>query len=101
MPVLLAILLPVTFLIQAILSGNSGPLVGVLTWVPIWTPFAVLARLGSGIPPLELVGAAVLLTAFIALEVVFLGRIFRASLLAQGQKPGLKVLIDRLRPAAE
>ena len=37
--VILAILLPVTFLIQAILAGNSGPLVQVLTWVPLWTPF--------------------------------------------------------------
>ena len=39
MPVLLAILLPVTFLMQAIIAGNSGPMVQVLTWVPIWTPF--------------------------------------------------------------
>lgn len=101
MPVLLAILLPVTFLMQAIIAGNSGPMVQVLTWVPIWTPFAVLARLGAGIPTLELLGAAAVLTAFIALEVVFLGRLFRASLLAQGQKPGLKMLMERLRPAAE
>lgn len=101
MPVLLAILLPVTFLMQAILAGNSGPLVRVLTWVPIWTPFAVLARLGSGIPTPELLGAAAMLVAFIALEVVFLGRIFRASLLAQGQKPGLKVLLERLRASPQ
>ena len=101
MPVLLAILLPVTFLIQAILLGNSGPLVQVLTWVPIWTPFAVLARLGSGLPAIEVIGAGAVLAAFIALEVYFLGRLFRASLLAQGQKPGLKVLIERLRPARE
>jgi len=99
MPVLLAILLPVTFLIQAILMGNSGPLVQVLTWVPLWTPFTVLARLGSGIDTLEVIGAAVVLAGFVALEVVLLARLFRASLLAQGQKPGLKVLIERLRPA--
>ncbi len=101
MPVLLGILLPVTFLMQAIIAGNSGPMVQVLTWVPIWTPFAVLARLGLGIPTLELLGAGAVLTAFIVLEVVFLGRLFRASLLAQGQKPGLKQLIERLRPVAE
>lgn len=101
MPVLLAILLPITFLIQAILSGNSGPLVQVLTWVPIWTPFAVLARLGTGITALELIGAAVVLAAFVALEIVLLARLFRASLLAQGQKPGLKVLMERLRPVRE
>ena len=101
MPVLLGILLPVTFLLQAILAGNSGPMVQVLTWVPIWTPFAILARLGMGIPTLELLGAGLVLTAFIALEVVFLGRLFRASLLAQGQKPGLKQMIERLRAVPE
>jgi ABC-type Na+ efflux pump permease subunit len=99
MPVILAILLPVTFLIQAILAGNSGPLVQVLTWVPLWTPFTVLARLGAGISTLEVIGAAVVLAAFVWLEIVLLARLFRASLLAQGQKPGLKVLLERLRPA--
>lgn len=97
MPLLLLILLPVSFLIQAILAGNSGPLVQILTWVPLWTPFAVLARLGSGISTVELIGAAAVLSAFIALEVIFLGRLFRASLLAEGQQPGLKVLFERLR----
>ena len=101
MPVILAILLPVTFLIQAILAGNSGPLVQVLTWVPIWTPFTVLARLGTGISTWEVVGAAAVLAAFVALEMILLARLFRASLLAQGQKPGLKVLIERLRSARE
>jgi ABC-2 type transport system permease protein len=101
MPVLLAILLPVTFLLQAILAGNSGPLVQVLTWVPLWTPFTVLARLGSGISTLEVIGAAVVLAAFVALEIVLLGRLFRASLLAQGQKPSLRLLMERLRPARE
>lgn len=101
MPVILAILLPVTFLIQAILAGNSGPLVQVLTWVPIWTPFTVLARLGSGISALEVAGAAMVLAAFVALEMLLLARLFRASLLAQGQKPGLKVLMERLRPVRE
>jgi ABC-2 type transport system permease protein len=101
MPVLLGILLPVTFLMQAIIAGNSGPMVQVLTWVPIWTPFAVLARLGMGIPTMELIGAGGVLAAFIALEVIFLGRLFRASLLAQGQKPGLKQMIERLRASPE
>ncbi|WP_375290579.1 ABC transporter permease [Qipengyuania sp.] len=97
MPVLLAILLPVTFLLQAIVAGNSGPVVQILTWVPIWTPFAVLARLGLGISTIEILGAGAVLLGFIVLEIIFLGRLFRASLLAQGQKPGLKVIIDRLR----
>ncbi len=101
MPVLLAILLPITLLLQAIVMGETGFLVQVLTWVPLWTPFAVLARLGAGIEMWEIVGAGVLLAGFVWLEIVFLGRLFRASLLSQGQKPGLKQLFERFRAAPE
>ena len=97
MPVLFAILLPVTFVIQAILAGNSGPMVQALTWIPLWTPFTVLARLGTGIETWEVLGSGALLAGFVVLEFVYLGRLFRASLLATGQKPGLKVLAARLK----
>ncbi|MBX7482277.1 ABC transporter permease [Qipengyuania qiaonensis] len=97
MPVMLLILLPVTFLIQTILAGNSGWIVQVLTWVPLWTPFTVLARLGMGIEWWEMVGSGALLATAIALELVLIGRLFRASLLASGQKPSFKRMIERLR----
>ena len=97
MPVLLAILLPITFLLQSILAGKDGWIVQVLTWVPLWAPFTVLARLGMGIETWVLIGTGVLLAATIALELVFLGRLFRASLLATGQKPTLGRMIERLR----
>jgi ABC-2 type transport system permease protein len=97
MPVLFAILLPITLLIQAIIGGSGGIALEVLTWVPIWTPFTVLARLGVGIPTWEVIGSGLLLAAFTTLELVFLGRVFRASLLAQGQRPSLAQVIARMR----
>jgi ABC-type Na+ efflux pump permease subunit len=97
MPIILAILLPITVLIQGILDGGKGVGITVLTWVPIWTPFAVLARLGTGIPAWEVIGSGLLLAAFVALQLSLLGRLFRASLLASGQKPRLGELVARLR----
>jgi ABC-type Na+ efflux pump permease subunit len=97
MPILLAILLPITVLIQSVLEGGKGIGITILTWVPIWTPFAILARLGTGIPAWEVLGAGLLLAAFVALELILLGRLFRASLLAQGQKPALAELVRRMR----
>jgi len=98
MPVLLLILLPITILMQAVLEGNNGGvLMEVLTWVPIWTPFAVLARLGLGIPTWEVVGTGILLAVFTAAEIVLLGRLFRASLLAQGQRPNVREMLSRMR----
>jgi ABC-type Na+ efflux pump permease subunit len=98
MPVLLAILLPITFLIQAVIAGGDGGIgITVLTWVPIWTPFAVLARLGIGIPAWEVIATGLMLAAFTALQLVLLGRLFRASLLAQGQHPGIREVMARMR----
>ncbi|UUR07030.1 ABC transporter permease [Sphingomonas glaciei] len=97
MPIILAILLPITILIQGIVDGGKGIGVTIMTWVPIWTPFAVLARLGTGIQTWEVIGSGLLLAAFVALQMLMLGRLFRASLLASGQKPGVKELAARLR----
>jgi ABC-type Na+ efflux pump permease subunit len=100
MPIILAIILPITILIQGIMDGGQGIGITILTWVPIWTPFAVLARLGTGIEAWEVIGSGLLLAAFVALELLLLGRLFRASLLAQGQKPGIAELIARMRQKA-
>lgn len=97
MPVLLLILLPITYLLQAIIAGNTGVLVQILTWVPLWTPFAVLARLGQGIATWELIGTGVLLVVSITFELVMIGRLFRASLLATGQRPTFAKVVERLR----
>ena len=68
-----------------------------LTWVPLWTPFAVLARLGVGIPTWEVIGSGLLLAVFTAAALVGVARLFRASLLAQGQRPNLREVIARIR----
>jgi len=96
-PLILVIMLPIVVLIQAVISGGGGIGIEVLTWIPIWTPYAVLARLGLGIPVWEVVAVGVLLAAFVALELSLLGRLFRNSLLAAGEKPSLKGLLRRIR----
>lgn len=101
MPVLLLVLLPITYLLQAIILGNDGIMVHILTWVPLWTPFAVLARLGQGIEAWELVGSGIVLAVAIIAELVLVARLFRASLLATGQKPTLAKVLQRLRRAPE
>ena len=97
MPVLLAVLLPITLMMQAIVAGGGGILLQALTWIPFWSPFAVLARLGVGIAAWEVIGSGIVLGAFTALLLVLLGRVFRASLLAQGQRPGLREVVARMR----
>lgn len=86
MPVILLIMMPFTLLMQAVLRGSGGAAVEVLTWIPLYTPFTVLARLGSGIPAWEVIGSGAVLALFVAIEIVLLGRVFRASLLGEGRR---------------
>jgi ABC-2 type transport system permease protein len=97
MPVLLLIMLPIMFLLQAALSGSNGIIVQILTWVPLWTPFTVLSRLGLGMEIWELVGSGIVLALAIGVELVLVARLFRNSLLATGQKPTLAKIWSRLK----
>lgn len=99
MPLMFLIMIPILGLLQSILEGKIGTIGNVLTWIPLWTPFAVLARLGAGISAWEIIGAGLLLTISIAVEIVLLGRLFRKSLLLQGQKLTWRGFVDGIRAA--
>jgi ABC-2 type transport system permease protein len=96
-PVLLIIAMPFTIVAQGILSNTGATALKVLTWIPLYTPFTMLARLGSGVSVWEIVGSALTLALFIAVEFVLLARVFRASLLNAGQKPNLATLARLMR----
>lgn len=100
-PVLLLIVAPFAVLVQAVLDGGSGIGIQAMTWIPLYTPFTMLARLGAGVPLWEVLGTMALLAAFIALEIVLLGRVFRASLLQAGQKLSLGGIARLMRREAE
>jgi ABC-2 type transport system permease protein len=93
MPVIIGIMLPIAFVMQASLRSPDTPFVHVLSWIPLYTPFAMLARLGVGVPLAEMLGTGALLIAFLALELVLLGRVFRASLLSAGQPANPAVFV--------
>jgi ABC-2 type transport system permease protein len=88
-PVLMAILVPVVLLIESMALNPESGLVRVLSWIPIYTPFAMLARLGGGASATEVLGTGLLLVVFLWLELLAMGRIFRASVLNTGQPPKL------------
>jgi ABC-2 type transport system permease protein len=91
-PMILAISIPFIAIATSVLQNPDGPLPRVMSWIPIYAPFAMMARLGSGVPPVEVIGSAALLAAFIVLELILLSRLFRFSLLQSGQSLGLKAL---------
>lgn len=96
-PVMLVITMPYVVIAQAVLRDPSSLGVRVMSWIPIYTPFTMLARLGAGVPWWEVVGCGMTLAIFIVIEVVLLARVFRASLLSAGSKPNLLRLVQLMR----
>ena len=91
-PIILGLTLPFAVMISAVLQNPDGPLPRIMSWIPLYSPFAMMARLGSGVSPWEVAGSAAVLAAFIALELILLGRLFRASILQAGQPMRLRRL---------
>jgi len=96
-PVMLVVAMPFAIIAQAVLRDPSSLAVRIMSWIPIYTPFTMLARLGAGVPLWEVIGCGVTLAAFIAIEVVLLARVFRATLLSAGSKPNLARIARLMR----
>ena len=95
-PVLIVVMLPLMIMMQSSLQDPDGLITQVLSWIPIYTPFAMLTRLGTGVSLVEVLGTTALLVAFIALELLVLGRLFQASVLNAG-KPGWRGVLAMVR----
>jgi ABC-2 type transport system permease protein len=92
-PALMIIMAPVVVMMDAVILDPSARIARIMTWIPPYTPFAMLARLGNGVSLVEALGSGLLMVGFIWLELVVLGRVFRASLLGVGQPSPLQALL--------
>jgi ABC-2 type transport system permease protein len=101
MPVIFIIMLPTMFMMITIVQNPDALLPRVMSWIPLYTPFAMLGRMGSGVSLLEVLGTGVMLAAFVVAELFLIGRLFQASLLQTGQPPALMGLIRRMSGKAK
>jgi ABC-2 type transport system permease protein len=82
----------------AVLGGASGPFISVASYMPLWSPFVMLARLMVGrVEPWELALAAGLLVAAIAGAAWLAVRVYSAGVLLYGQRPGLRTFVAAAR----
>lgn len=73
MPVTMVVLMPVILMVNAIIQNPAGPLPRAMSWIPLYTLFAMLARLGSGVTVVEILGTGLLLVVFVTSELILLG----------------------------
>lgn len=87
-PVMLLVFAPLPVMVMVFQNPN-GLAATILTWIPIYTPYAVMMRASASPPMGEIIGATVLMLVFAGTLVFFLGRIFRQAIL-QASPPKMK-----------
>jgi ABC-2 type transport system permease protein len=96
-PIMMLLAIPIVFLTQAI-TNPDAPILRILSWIPLFTPFLMTARAAVEPPLWEVAGTGLLMLATVALVVWIAGRAFRAGALSTG-KVDLKGLLAKLRLA--
>ena len=79
-PVMLIVFAPLPFMLLVFQSPN-GLVASILTWIPIYTPYAVMMRAAADPPLWEILGATALMLAFAVFLIRVMGRIFRQAIL--------------------
>lgn len=87
-PVMILVVAPLPFLVL-IFQDPNGLMASVLTWIPIYTPYAVMLRAAADPPLWEIIGATALMLAFAGMLARVMGRIFRSAIL-QSAPPNAK-----------
>jgi len=82
-PMMILLSVPMVFLTQTI-AHPDAPLLQALSWVPLFTPFLMAARVASEPPLWQVLGTGALLVVVIGLELWAAGRAFRAGALSSG-----------------
>ncbi len=80
------------------LSGSSAAFIRFASYVPIWSPFVMLARLSMGrVEPWELALSLGLLIATVPVVTLLAIRVYRAGVLMYGQPPTVRTFLRAVR----
>ncbi|MEM9170433.1 MAG: ABC transporter permease [Pseudomonadota bacterium] len=96
-PVTLSLFAPLP-LVLVMYQNPNGVIATILTWIPIYTPYAVLLRVASDPPLWEILGATAFMLLFAYVLARLMGRVFRRAILSSGPvklSEAFKLLVSR------
>ncbi|MFY0636452.1 ABC transporter permease [Maricaulis maris] len=88
-PMMLVMMVPI-FLVMMAFESPDSPVVAIASWVPLWTPFIMLARLPHEVGMVEVVGTSAAMIAFAAFVIWGSGILFRMGALNQANQDTVK-----------
>ena len=85
---LLTVIMMVPLLTMTFIPKDpNGSLARLLSWIPIYTPFAMMNRAAADPPLVDMIGTLLLLLVVTAVALSMSGKIFRIGILRTGQPP--------------
>ena len=83
-PVMLVLMVPLIFMAQSIRHPDA-PILAVLSWIPPFTPFLMIARVASAPSLLRIGGSLAMMAVTTSVVIWICGRAFRAGALSTGR----------------
>ena len=80
-PIMMILVIPMLTMQMAIMSPDA-PAIRIMSWIPFFTPFLMIARMPSDPPMIEVVGSMAGMFIFALIMVLIAGRAFRAGALS-------------------
>jgi ABC-2 type transport system permease protein len=82
------------------LFAPDSPLVTVMSYIPFFSPYLILSRMGNGaMGGLEVIVSILILAASVPLAMWFAARLYAAGVLMYGQRPSLRLFVRVFRGA--
>jgi ABC-2 type transport system permease protein len=82
------------------LFAPDSALVTVMSYIPFFSPYLILARMGTGLMgPLEVIASVAILAVAVPLALWFAARLYSAGVLMYGQRPSLRLFVRVFRRA--
>ncbi|RKR03663.1 MULTISPECIES: ABC transporter permease [Maricaulis] len=88
-PMMLIMMVPIILIMMA-LNAPDNPIVAIASWVPLWTPFIMLARLPHDVGLIDIVGTTAAMIAFAVFVIWGSGVLFRMGSLNQANQDTVK-----------
>ncbi len=95
-PMMMILVVPLVTM-SFIAQDPHGTVARIMSWIPLFTPFAMMNRAAAQPPLIDIVGTTLLLLASVALVLWLSGRVFRQGVLRTGQPPRILELLKMLR----
>ena len=92
-PIMLVMFIPL-FVVMAAIESPDSTVVQVVSWIPIWTPFVMIARIPSDPPLWEMLATTGLMVGFAIVVIALAGAVFRQGALGRANADSVKKMLN-------